>query len=72
MNLSQVLIIKPPMLTSFDSSFISHENSFKEELSQNPGIIMACTSNRVAGDEMARAFNVHRTDKNTDAKINHA
>jgi putative ABC transport system permease protein len=69
MNLSKVLIVKPPQLTDFDSSFISHENSFKAELIQNPGIIMACTSNRVAGDEMARVFNVHRTDKNTDAQL---
>ena len=38
MNLSQVLIIKPPILTEFDSSFISHENSFKAELNQIPGI----------------------------------
>jgi putative ABC transport system permease protein len=68
-NLSQVLIIKPPTLTEFDSSFISHENSFKAELSQIPGVTGACSSNRVAGDEMGRAFNVHRTDKNSDAKI---
>ncbi len=68
-NLSQVLIIKPPILTSFDSSFISHENSFKSELSQIPGVLMACSSGRVAGDELGRAFNVHRTDKNTDTKI---
>jgi len=69
MNLSRVLIVKPPMLTSFDSSFISHENSFKAELGQLPGVLMAGTSGRVAGDEMGRAFNVHRTDKNTDTKI---
>jgi putative ABC transport system permease protein len=69
MNLSQVLIIKPPLLTNFDSSFISHENSFKAELTQIPGITVACSSNRVAGDELGRAFNVHRTDKNIDTKI---
>ena len=69
MNLSRVLIIKPPVLNSFDSSFISHENSFKSELTQIPGVLMACTSGRVAGDELGRAFNVHRTDKNTDTKI---
>ena len=69
MNLSQVLIIKPPVLTEFDSSFISHENSFKAELTGIPGITGACSSNRVAGDELGRAFNVHRTDKNSDAKI---
>ena len=69
MNLSRVLIIKPPVLNSFDSSFISHENSFKSELTQIPGVLMACTSGRLAGDELGRSFNVHRTDKNTDTKI---
>src|SRR5664279_1465884 len=69
LNLSQVLIIKPPVLTGFDSSYISHENSFKAELNQIPGITAVASSNRVAGDELGRAFNVHRTDKNTDTKI---
>jgi putative ABC transport system permease protein len=68
-NLSKVLIIKPPVLTDFDSSFISHENSFKSELAQNPGVLIASTSNRVAGDEIGRVFNVHRTDKNTDMHL---
>ncbi|HZZ76700.1 MAG TPA: ABC transporter permease, partial [Puia sp.] len=69
MNLSKVLIIKPPVLTDFDSSFISHENSFKAELNQIPGITGACSSGRVAGDELGRSFNVHRTDKNSETKI---
>jgi putative ABC transport system permease protein len=68
-NLSKVLIVKPPVLTEFDSSFISHENSFKAELTQIPGILAASSSGRVAGDELGRSFNVHRTDKNTDAHL---
>jgi putative ABC transport system permease protein len=68
-NLSKVLIVKPPILSAFDSSFISHENSFKAELTQIPGILAASSANRVAGDELGRAFNVHRTDKNTDAHL---
>jgi putative ABC transport system permease protein len=68
-NLSQVLIVKPPILTGFDSSFISHENSFKAELNQIPGVTGVASSSRVAGDELGRAFNVHRTDKNTETKI---
>ena len=66
MNLSEVLIIKPPLLTSWDSSFINHENSFTDELKQIPGVLQASTSGRVAGQEMSRAFKVSRTDKNTD------
>lgn len=69
MNLSQVLIVKPPVLTDFDSSFISHENSFKAELTGIPGVVGVCSSNRVAGDELGRSFNVHRTDKNNETKI---
>ncbi len=69
MNLSQVLIIKPPILTSFDSSFISHVNSFKAELTQIPGISGASSANRIAGNEMARAFNVHRIDKSEQSNI---
>ncbi len=48
-NLSKVLIVKPPILTDFDSSFISHENSFKAELTENPGIIVASTANTGSG-----------------------
>jgi putative ABC transport system permease protein len=69
MNLSRVMIIKPPILTSWDSGFISHTNSFKSELSQLPGVLGATTSGRVAGDEFSRSFNVHRTDKYTDARL---
>jgi putative ABC transport system permease protein len=68
-NLSQVLIIKPPVLTSFDSGFIVHENRFREELSQLPGIVTATTSSRLAGDETPRAFNVHRTDQHTELQM---
>jgi putative ABC transport system permease protein len=69
LNMSRVLIVKPPILTSFDSSFIQHENSFKEELKQLPNVIQASTTERIAGDELARTFNVHRTDRNQNDKI---
>jgi len=65
MNIDQVLIIKPPMLMDFDSSFISRTNSFKEEVKQISSVMGATTSNRVAGDELGRAFNVHRSDDNS-------
>lgn len=69
LNLSKVLIVKPPILSTFDSAFMMHENTLKEELSQVPGVVLASTSNHVAGDELGRAFNVHRTDQHTDLKI---
>jgi putative ABC transport system permease protein len=34
-NLDQVLIIQPPALTNFDSTFISRVNTFKEDVKKN-------------------------------------
>ena len=65
MNIDQMLIIKPPVLSSFDSAFIITENSFKNEVKQIANVKGITTSNRIAGDEMGRAFNVHRYDDNS-------
>jgi putative ABC transport system permease protein len=69
MNLSQILVVRPPMLTQWDSTFINRENTFKNELNQLPHIKGASVTGRTAGDELSRAFNIHRTDKNTDSRF---
>lgn len=68
-NLSQVLVVQPPILTGWDSTFIEKENSFKNELKHLPHIQGASVIGRTAGDEMGRAFNVKRLDKYTDSKF---
>jgi putative ABC transport system permease protein len=68
-NLSQMLIVRPPVLTGWDSTFIDKENSFKNELKQIAHVKGASVIGRTAGDELSRAFNVQRTDKNIDAKL---
>lgn len=65
-NLSQVLVVKAPLLTQWDSTFITKENSFKNELKQLPHVQGASVIGRTAGDELSRQFNVHRSDKNKD------
>src|SRR6266496_2041495 len=62
MNIHQVLVIKPPVLNSFDSVFMQTENSFKDEVKQIANVKGITATNRIAGDEMGRAFSVHRTD----------
>jgi putative ABC transport system permease protein len=64
-DLSQMLIIKPPVLTQWDSTFINRETSFINELTQLPHVKGAASSGRVPGAELSRAFNVHRTDINS-------
>ena len=65
MNINQVLIVNPPLLSSFDSAFIEKENSFKHEIEKIAYVKGATTSNFVAGNEMSRAFDVHLLGDNT-------
>jgi putative ABC transport system permease protein len=60
-NLSQVLVIKPPHLTEWDSTFITKENSLQQELKQIPGVVNVANSWSVAGDEMGRDFDLSKT-----------
>jgi putative ABC transport system permease protein len=63
MNIDRVLIVKPPVLTSWDSTFISRMNSMTHELSQIPGIQGAATSWAVMGGETGRSFNIRRIEQ---------
>src|SRR6266542_915416 len=61
-NMSQMLIVKGPRLTGWDSTFIGRENSFTAEVKQIPNVLGAATSGRLPGDELGRSFNVRRSD----------
>ena len=64
-NMDQVLIVKPPTLTNWDSTFISRTNSFKEELKQLAHVKAAATSWSVPGGDIGRSFNVRQADSAT-------
>ncbi|MCW3118972.1 MAG: FtsX-like permease family protein [Chitinophagaceae bacterium] len=68
-NLSQVLLVKPPELTDWDSTFIDRENTFTEELKQIPGITGAATSWNLFGGETGRTFNVRRSDQDENTHL---
>lgn len=68
MNIDHMLIVKPPVLTGWDSSFIQRTNDFKNELKQIPGVAGAATAGRLPGNEMSRVFNVRRLDDHSNAK----
>lgn len=63
MNISQVLIIKPPELTAWDSTFIDRENSFINKMTNIPHVLAAATSWNTVGGETGRSFNIRRTDQ---------
>src|SRR5205814_8806847 len=65
MNISQMLVVKPPELTNWDSTFISRENSLTEQLKQIPHVQGATTSWNIPGGETGRSFNVRRIDQDS-------
>ena len=69
MNIDRILVVKPPVLTNFDSTFITRENSFMQQLKQIPGVQGAATSWSPVGGETGRQFNIRRADQ--DASIHY-
>ncbi|MCW3109881.1 MAG: hypothetical protein JWQ09_4387, partial [Segetibacter sp.] len=67
LDISQVLIVKPPQLTNWDSTFISKENTLQAELKQIPDVLGVANSWNVAGDEAGRDFDLSRTGAGGDA-----
>jgi putative ABC transport system permease protein len=61
-NMDQLMVIKPPILTEWDSTFIGRTNQFKEEIKQLANVKGAATSWSVPGGDIGRSFNVRRAD----------
>ncbi len=59
-NLAQTLIVKAPQLTHWDSTFITRQNSFKEELKKIGNVQGVATANQTTGNELGRSFNMRR------------
>jgi putative ABC transport system permease protein len=66
MNISQMLIVKGPQLTKWDTTFRQKENSFVNEIMQVPGVLGAAHSDHLAGEELWTNSDVKRTDAPTD------
>ncbi|HLG38172.1 MAG TPA: ABC transporter permease, partial [Chitinophagaceae bacterium] len=68
-NMEQMLVVRAPVLTSWDSTFISRVNSFKEELKQISQVKGAATSWSTPGGDIGRSFNVRQADSATTNKF---
>jgi putative ABC transport system permease protein len=60
MNMDQVLVVKAPELSNWDSTFISREDNFMHELKQIPGVSGAAASWNTFGGETGRSFDIRR------------
>ena len=61
-NMSQMLIIKAPQLSQWDSVFISRQMAFTADVKTLPKVSGAAFSWRLPGDELGRNFDVRRSD----------
>lgn len=68
-NMDQVMVINPPNLTRFDSTFIDRMNAFKDDLKTLAAVKGATTSWQVPGGETGRSFSVRRADSATGNKF---
>jgi putative ABC transport system permease protein len=59
-NLSQVLVVMPPQLTNFDSTFITKENALQNDLKQILHVKNVANSWSIPGNEMGRDFDLSR------------
>jgi putative ABC transport system permease protein len=60
LNIDQVLVVSAPALSAGDSSFLTRENSFLQEVKQISGIRGSAASWTVVGGETGRAFDIRR------------
>jgi len=66
LDIDQVLIIKPPLLTKADhGEFMGLANNFKEDLKQLAAVKESGSSRRVPGNELSTASDVYRIDDST-------
>ncbi len=63
MNIDRMLVVRPPELSKFDSTFIERENTFTRQLSQVPGVLGAASSWSPLAGETGRAFDIRRADQ---------
>ena len=63
MNIDHILMLQPPMLSSFDSGFIDKENTLRYTLSQLAGVTGAATAWNPMGGETGRDFSIRRADQ---------
>ena len=62
MNISQMLIVKGPQLTPWDTTFMRKKNSFAYEITQIPGVLGASYSQNLPGEELWTNSDVKRRD----------
>lgn len=68
-NMDQVLVIRGPELTLWDSTAIDRLNAFKTELERIPAVQQASASGNIFGNRLGRSFNIKRVGSNEEKGV---
>lgn len=68
-KMDQLLVVRPPALTQFDTTFVAKTNSFKAEIKRIAHVQNVTTSWNVPGGDVGRSFNVRVADSAATAKF---
>jgi len=67
-NIANTIVVEAPE-TSWDSTFLTRVEAYKNELASVPGVINATTSNNVPSARLGRSFNIRLTDQPTSTNV---
>ncbi|QRR02485.1 ABC transporter permease [Dyadobacter sandarakinus] len=67
--MDQVLVVRGPELTSWDSTAIDRINAFKTELERIPAVQQASASGNIFGNRLGRIFNIKRSGSNQEKGV---
>lgn len=65
-NIRNVVIVQPPELMPWDSTFIERVESYKHALSQIDGVVSASTTGRIPGRRLGRSFGIRLSDQDAE------
>ena len=68
MNISNIMIVRAPVLTEWDSTFMERVENFKHELNQVMGVVSTATSSRLPGDRLGRGFDFRLSDQPSSSR----
>jgi len=68
-NISQMLIVKGPELTKWDTTLKQKQDAFINEIKGIPGVSGAAFSSNVPGDELGRSSTIGRSDRPSIGKF---
>ncbi len=66
-SIDNTIVVEPPELTQWDSTFNTRVESYKHALTQIEGVVGASTSSRLPGQRLGRAFGIRLSDQPSDA-----